>query len=133
MAKIKDIPLTIDDETEERSKFGGMTKSEIMAAASAIRTQKEKSSSAAGDLSGKLTVFEKAGGNKKGIKLAASLADLEPADFADLWRTLVGYLEALGAFSQIDMIDQLREQELNADTISAVSKKPSFAAEPVTH
>jgi len=133
MAKIKDIPLTIDDETEERQKFGGMTKAEIDAAAQAIGTQKRASSEAAGNLSAKLDIFEKQGGNKKAIKVAKNLADLEPADFADLWRTLVGYLEALGAFSQIDMIDQLREQELNGDTISAVSKKPSYAAEPVTH
>lgn len=125
-------PLTLDDENEERAKFGGMLKSEVLAAASAIAVQKEKSAQASGDLSGKLTVFEKAGGNKAALKMASTLSNLEPAEFADRWRCIVGYLEALGAFAQIDMIDQLKERDLQADTI-AIASKPKFAAEPMTH
>lgn len=132
MAKIKNAPLTLDEENEEKAKFGGMLKEQILAAASAIATQKEKAAQIAGDLSGKLTVFEKAGGNKWAVKTAKRLSNLEPAEFADDWRCLVGYLEAMGAFAQLDMIDQIRERDLNSDTI-AVASKPSFAAEPMTH
>lgn len=127
MAK-KERPLDLEEEKAEKAKYGGMTKAQIEAARSAIETQKAKAATASGDLSAKLEVFEKAGGHKKAMKWAAVLADMESADQADLWRALVGYATALGVFDQIDMFDQQKEKELNAESIAIASQ-----GEPLHH
>lgn len=128
MAK-KPIPLDVDEEAQERAKFGGMTKAEISAVRSAIATQKEKSATASGDLSAKLEIFEKKGGNKRGMKKAASFLSQESDKAMDEYRAMNAYLEAEGFFDQMDMLDQESERQKNADSI-AIASQPAEGAEP---
>jgi hypothetical protein len=133
MAK-KERPLDLEEEKAERAKYGGMTKAQIEAARSAIETQKAKAATASGDLSAKLELFEKGGGHKKGMKWAAALASMEPAEAADLWRAVEGYARALGVFDQIDMFEQEKQTQLNAESIAIASQgDPQVGAEPLTH
>lgn len=141
MAK-KDEKLTLDEENEQKAKFAGMLQRDVITADEAIGTQKKKSSELSGTLGGVMTNFEKKGGHKKAMKLASQCADMEPADFADFFRSFIGYGRALGIFdengkpSQMDMLDQDEENQKNADSISAANvaarstAKPSMGSEP---
>lgn len=120
MAKNKIMDL--EEENEERSKYGGMLKEEIQQAASAIRTQKEKSAQVSGDLSGKLEIFVKKGGHKSALKMAERIAGMEPADCADFMRAFDAYFDALGGNDQLDMFTQMDEQDKNAYSISVATK-----------
>jgi hypothetical protein len=124
----KDIPLDVDEENEERAKYAGLLQDEILVAASAIRTQKEKSSEIAGTLSGKLGVFEKKGGHKSALKTATMVCDKEPAELQDWMRSFLAYVDALGGNDQMDMIDQLTEQDKNAASVDVATKEATFAA-----
>lgn len=126
----KEPKLDLDAEKEERAKYAGLLKSEIETAASAIRTQKQKSSELSGDLSGKLGVFEKKGGHKSALKTAERIAAMEPADCADWMRAFNAYFDALGGNDQVDMFVQIEEQNKNFDTIVAASvgDEPSASA-----
>ena len=128
----KKVPLDLADEQAEREKFAGLTKDEIETAASAIRTQKQKASEASGSLSGKLDVFEKAGGHKSALKAAEKIAAMEPAECADWMRAFNAYFDALGGNDQLDMFVQASEQDLNAASIDQASKAaaPQVGAEP---
>lgn len=126
----KNSPLSVDEEKEQKAKYNGMLKADIESAASAIRTQKQKASTLSGDLSAKMDTFEGKGGHKKMLKWATSLSDLEPAEAQDAWRALTAYAAALGVFDQIDMFDQQRENELNAESVT-IASQPQQGAEPV--
>lgn len=127
----KSQTLTLDQENEEKARYGGVLKNDILSAASAIGSQKEKSAQASGDLSGKLEVFEKKGGHKKAIKWAKAMTDMEPHEGQDFFRLLKCYLDALGFHEQGDMIDQMNEMELR-DSSVALASKPQQGAEPST-
>lgn len=130
----KKPPLDLADENAERSKYAGLTQEEIAKAASAIRTQKQKSAEVSGTLSGKLDVFEKAGGHKAALKVAERVTGMEPDECADWMRAFQAYFDALGGNDQLDMFEQMNEQDANAASIDAASKAtaatPSAGAEP---
>lgn len=131
MAKhVKEVILDVDVENEERAKYAGMLKAEIKTAASAIRTQKAKSSELSGTLSGKLGIFEKQGGHKSALKTAVKVTNMEPAECADWMRSFLGYFDALGGNDQIDMFDQQAENEKRLDGLASVSKPKKAEAEP---
>lgn len=134
MAKTK--PMDIDEEKEERARCG-MLKKEIEKAASAIRTQKQKSSELSGDLSGKLNVFEKQGGHKSALKTAERIAAMEPTECADWMRAFNSYFDALGGNDQLDMFVQMEEQDKNNISISVATKQaaamPQRGEEPAVH
>lgn len=130
MAKEKQIPLTLEEEMAEKEQFAGMLKAEILKTASDIGRAKEKSAKISGDLSADLQNFEDKGGNKKALKWAKYLADLEPAAAQDFWRCLDGYANALGVFEQIDMFNDAAANAANAYSIEKASE-PSFGAEPI--
>ena len=134
MAK-KAPPLDLEEETAEREQFNGMLKDEITAAASAIRTQKQKSSEVSGTLSGKLDIFEKKGGHKSALKVAVSVTSMESAECADWMRAFQAYFAALGGNDQIDMFEQANENMLNEESIAVASKveEPETAAEAFVH
>ena len=134
MAK-KAPPLDLEEETAEREQFNGMLKDEITAAASAIRTQKQKSSEVSGTLSGKLDIFEKKGGHKSALKVAVSVTSMESAECADWMRAFQAYFAALGGNDQIDMFEQANENMLNDESIAVASKveEPETAAEAFVH
>lgn len=136
MAKAK---MTVDEENAEKAKYNGMLKADIENACSAINTAKKKSSEASGDLSAKLELFEGKGGHKKALKEATRVKNMEPAERADYLRARAAYELALDVEEQLDMIDQIEEQQKNADSISAASAaakkqtpvtKPSIGGEP---
>lgn len=126
MAK-KTPPLNLEEEEAEKAKFAGMLKEHILTADAAIGKQKAESSEISGTLGGAMNLFEKRGGRKDAMRLAAKCSRMEPADFADFFRTFVGYGKALGVFAedgtpaQADMVDQLEEQQKNADSIGAAN------------
>jgi hypothetical protein len=122
----KNIPLDVEEETALRAKYAGLIPDEITTAASAIRTQKAKSSEISGTLSGKLDVFEKKGGHKSALKHAERVADMESAECADYMRAFLAYFDALGGNDQLDMFVQSKEKEANAASVTIASK----SAEP---
>lgn len=124
----KNTPLDLEDEQKERAKYAGMLKEEIEFAASAVRTQQTKSAQIAGDLSGKLEIFEKKTGHKSALKTAVMVCNKEDADIADWMRSFLAYVDALGGNAQIDMFEQQKEQELNADSVEIASKSATVAA-----
>lgn len=124
MAK-KSPPLDLEEENAEREKYAGMTKEEILEAASSVRTQKRKSAELSGDLSGKLEIFTKKGGHKSALKQAEKIADMEPAECADWMRAFLAYFDALGGNDQLDMFESQREQSLNAENVETISKSKS--------
>lgn len=131
----KDEKLTVDEENAEKAKYAGMLKSDIISAASAIATHKTKSAELSGDLSGKLTVFDKKGGHKKALKLAQAICSMEPTEVADFIRAFDAYFDALGGNAQLDMFTQDDEKRKNADSVAVASKtvvaKPSMGLEAV--
>jgi len=134
MAKEKKIPLNLDEEQAERAKYGGLLREDILKTAEEIGIAKEKSAKVQGDLSDDLQKFEDKGGNKKALKWAKQVADMEAATAQDFWRCLVGYATALGVFDQIDMFTQEQENNANAATIAAASAgKPKIGAEAGIH
>lgn len=137
MAKEKNPPMDVEEENAEREQYGGLLKAEIESAASAIRTQKQKSSEVSGTLSGKMEIFEKKGGHKSALKAAERVTGMEPAECADWMRAFNIYFDALGGNDQLDMIDQQIEQDKNAASINSAEKsnvtsiaKPETAKEP---
>lgn len=126
------VRMDVDEEKAERKKFNGLLKSEIEAAASAIRTQKQKAAEVSGTLSGKLEVFEKLGGHKSALKTAERVAGMEPSECADWKRAFDAYFEALGGNDQLDMFEKQKETEANAASVAQASK-PQTAAEPAVH
>lgn len=140
MAK-KENALTLDEENEEKAKFGGVLKQDLIRAENAIKKQKLKSAELSGDLSAALGLFEKQGGRKDAMKDVSAFLAMEPSDFCDYWRALLGYGTALGLFgedgkpAQLDMLDQMDEQEKNADSIDAATASaraaPKMGAQPI--
>jgi len=134
----KKVPLSLEEENAEKARYGGMLKADIESAASAVNTAKTKASEAAGDLSGKLDIFEQRGGVKRALKEANKVANMEPSERSDYLRARAAYEDALGCYDQADMVDQLAEQQKNADDISAATAKasktstakPSVGSEP---
>ena len=129
----KKLPLDVDDEKTERARFAGMTKAEIEVAASAIGTHREKSAQLSGDLSAKMDNFEKKGGLKKAMKLAKTVANMEPAQQKDFIRCFLAYCDALGVNEQIEMFEQNQKNTLNDASIAAASSAPKMGAEPLHH
>jgi len=127
----KKAPLDIDEEAAEREKYCGLLQEEIHAARSAINTQKQKSSEASGDLSGKLEVFENRGGHKSAVKAAVKVTNMEPLECADWMRAFMAYFDALGGNDQIDMFDQANTNDQNMVSVSVASKVVNMA-EPAT-
>lgn len=126
----KTPPMDLEEETAERAKYAGMTKQEIEDAASAVRSQKQKSAELSGDLSGKLEIFTKKGGHKSALKKAEQVAGMEAAECADWMRAFLAYFDALGGNNQLDMFDSQNEMELNHDNVKALSSaRPLSGAE----
>ncbi len=130
MSKKNAVPLTLDDEQEERAKYAGMLKGEILEAAGNIGVAKERSAKISGDLSAQLQNFEDKGGVKKMLKWAKSLADMEPGEAQSSWRCLVGYCEALGVFDQMDMFEQEQTTKANMTSLKTASAGPKYGEEP---
>lgn len=122
--------LSVDEENAEKAQYNGMLKADILNAASAIKTAKTKSSEASGDLSAKLEIFEGRGGNKKALKEATKVKNMEPAERADYLRARDAYELALGVDEQLDMLDHEKEQDKNAASIDAATAKAKAVAKP---
>lgn len=93
-SKIQEIPLNLDEESVEKSRFAGMLKRDIEAAASAVAAHKAKSAELSGDLSAKLENFVNKGGHKSALKAAEKLAGMESAEAQDWLRSFQAYLMA---------------------------------------
>lgn len=139
----KNDKMTLDEENAEKAMYAGMLKKDIIAGTNAIEKQKTKSAELSGDLSAAMGLFDKLGGRKDALKDVNAFLRMEPSEFADYWRALLGYGLALGLFgedgkpAQLDMLDQEEEQQKNGDSISAATAaanagKPKMA-EAVTH
>lgn len=143
MAKTKDTPLTLDEENEQKAKYAGMLKKDILQADDAIAEQQSESAELSSELGSAMKLFKKQGGRKDSMRLAAKCKRMEPADFADFFRAFMGYGTALGIFgddgkpSQLDMLEQQEEQQKNADSITAANAKVATAkpamGKEVTH
>ena len=129
-SKIQEIPLNLDEESVEKSRFAGMLKRDIEAAASAVAAHKAKSAELSGDLSAKLENFVNKGGHKSALKAAEKIAGMEAAEAQDWMRSFQAYCDALGVNDQIDMFEQEHQNNLNMSTIAAASAgQPQFSEE----
>lgn len=120
---------TLDEEKAEKKGYGGVSAKDITDMAQRTKGIKEKMSKLAADLGADFTKFEEKGGNKKALKAATMIANMEIENSADFMYHLEAYLDVLGFYDQRDLFEQERENRLKADSVAAASK-PTKAAQP---